>query len=720
MKKQKIAALLAVCVATCLSSAVIGCKGKTEEPAKPETPAPVECECEHNEQGLAFYPQDDGTFAVGVGSGSRLSKIVVPDKYMDKDVTAVAEYGFSGANASSVTLPASVKNVYEHAFDGCKNLDTVVYGTKEVGTSDLVSVNGKVSWAEEGLTIGSYAFENTKFMSVNLEDSADNDTIVNCHIDSRIEGSTVKVSAAINDVTDRVATTAIPYHEVKKDFDVNFGTYGEFKKISVEVDCGNDKKLTVSGVPSVSVTADEYVLAPLSASYPVLVFSLKMKDISDNYTIPTFVGLERTSQYDWSKLPQNVYTIPNVVSGQAIANDNKAYAEYIKELYKLNTRSKFHLYITDTMPEVILQMFHANNIPTENWDAVMLSDGVGSAGNLSTTYNVDDPDALYAKMKTEWNTLKAAVTKSGYSTETIYDKITLPRDDTGYAIMSKYAFVVANEESNVSWWVNRFRPSENLSAIKAEFVTKIQKAAIEYNTNALLKALDDNEQAAFKQLYKFNDNMFEDAEKQHKDVIMILGTDWNNENGNLYDYIKMTVAMYGTTDYVYYYKGHPGYPTSLYPGRQQYFDDLADEGYEIHELDNAIAAEIILFYKPDVYMVGYRTSTFDSAESQDKALLVFASKEACASETYKKLFDSFASKIADNDAFTSSHSGISLESDRTYYLIEFNNTEEYPTQVANYNKHEIAIYDTVEKTIKYYKNDGGSSYREVNANGENV
>ena len=48
---------------------------------------------------------------------------------------------------------------------------------------------------------------------------------------------------------------------------------------------------------------------------------------------------------------------------------------------------------------------------------------------------------------------------------------------------------------------------------------------------------------------------------------------------------------------------------------------------------------------------------------------------------------------------------------------------EYQTQIDNFNKHEIAIYDTVEKTVKYYKvsdSDGQKTFTEVDADGNPI
>ena len=680
---------------------------------------------ESNPQGLAFYPQDDDTFAVGIGSAIRLSEIVIPDKYLDKNVTAIAENGFNGGiYLKELKLPDSIKEVADHAFDGCVSLEKIHYGKNVVTPNDVISVNGVSTWKADGLVVGNDVFANSSFMTVDFEDSHDNDTFVDLYINSWIKDSTLRFSAALNTVTDLVAEHSLNYSSVKTHYTVDFKTYGLFKNIKVELVKSENAKIAIADVPAVAVTADEYNFAPLTASYPVLVFTLKLHEISDNGNIPTFVCMDRNNQYDWNNLPYNAQVMPfakrsSTTSNAAFHPLRDGLSAYIKELYEINPNSKFNLYIGDNYGEVVLQMFVANRIPEENWSAVMFSDGAGTAGILSDTYGVDNPTAKYNEMKANWEEIKKFVYDSGtFDIQAVSAKVKYIGASNVFQLLERYAYVMTKEESNISWIVNRLRATENLTAINQKdptFVNGILATVQQVYTNNLLSALTAEQAENFKALYKFNSDMFAEAEKQEKDVIMILGTSWDAEDGNLYDNVKMLVELYGTKDYVYYYKGHPGYPTSQYTGRQAYFAALADEGYEIYELDNAIAAEIILFFKPDVYMAGYNTSTFDSVEGADKALLLFGSKADMQTQTYAKYFDVFASVLTDKSAYN----GISFNDSDKYYLIEYNNTPEYASQVANYNKHEIAIYNASDKTIKYYKLSSGT-YTEVKEDGSAI
>lgn len=701
-----------------------GDKGEQGEQGKPGEQGPGYWES--NPQGLAFYPQDDGTLSVGAGQAILLSEITVPENYNNKAITGV--YDFSDCkNLKKLNLPDGIKKISEGAFENCTKLNEIVIGETQL---NVLVFNNIFAAVDRDITVGNGAFANTGFMSVTIEDSADNDTKVILTVKNNLPQATkLTITNALNSVTDIrfVNTVELSSSVSEEKFAIDFGTYGLFQDIDLELFQGTQKCLFIENACGVAVTADEYNFAPLNASYPVLVFSLKTHEITENGKIPTFVYLERIAQYNWEKLPAGVQCVPYTTRHHATQVSDfhglrAGMAQYIKELYELNNDSKFHLYLVDNYCELILQMLVANRIPEENWTATFLSDGSGTAGLLSSTFGVDNPNQKYAEMKENWEEIKEFVYDSGnYNSQAISDRVKYLGSGREYQILERYPYVITREQPNVSWIVNRLRATENLLSINEKdpaFVTELLNHVEQVYTNNLLSALTEEQAETFKQLYKFNSDMFDEAEKQGKEVIIILGTSWSGESGNLYENIKVLVELYGTEKYVYYYKGHPGYPTSQYIGRQEYFNALAEEGYDIHELDNAIAAEIILFFKPDIYMSGYATSTFDSVESQDKALLLFGSKEDFNNYTYSKYFDVFVSSITDNTAF----GNIALETGKQYYLIQYNNFEEYENQIENYKKHEIAIYSAETKDIKYYKvvDAESKTYREVNQDGSEI
>jgi hypothetical protein len=334
-------------------------------------------------------------------------------------------------------------------------------------------------------------------------------------------------------------------------------------------------------------------------------------------------------------------------------------------------------------------------------------------------------------MEENWKEIKDYVYQNGYDQQTLMSKIKYIGANGQFQVLERYAYVIAKCQTNVEWQVNRLRTGENLSAVTAkspEFASDIVSTAKSVNLATLLGKLNEEQSVIFKNLYHFSDEMFSEAQTQNKKVMIILGASAANEGtasgdgANFYNYVRMTMEFYGD-DYLYYYKGHPGYPTSLYPSRQTAMDKLAEDGFVLYELDNSIAAEIILFYNPDVYMSGWSSTTFESVQSDSMACTLYnvslENKGNTSYSNYSAMIDTFITKLAEG---ASEYSGITLDSTHTYYLIQYNHKTadgevEYKTHEENYSKHEIAIYDANEKTITYYHKGDDSSYSVVNADG---
>lgn len=119
-----------------------------------------------NAQGLDFYLKDDGTYAVAIGNAKYLSEIVIPETYLGKAVTEIADYGFNSAqnlkNLKKVTIPDSVISIGSEAFSYCESLTSVVIGDGVItigygafyGCKSLTSV----AIPDTVTSIGDYAF----------------------------------------------------------------------------------------------------------------------------------------------------------------------------------------------------------------------------------------------------------------------------------------------------------------------------------------------------------------------------------------------------------------------------------------------------------------------------------------------------------------------------------------------------------------------------------
>ena len=144
---------------------------------------------------------------------------------------------------------------------------------------------------------------------------------------------------------------------------VDFGTYGPF---NVSVDYIKDGVIKTTQHETVGIVADEYNLAPLSASFPVVLYSLAYWDIStspNGGSIPSIVMLDRPSAYNWSSLPNGMYAMPFMTESEnATSSDWSIFADYVASLHELNPDSKFHLYINDITCALIHRIIYAGTV----------------------------------------------------------------------------------------------------------------------------------------------------------------------------------------------------------------------------------------------------------------------------------------------------------------------------------------------------------------------
>ena len=79
------------------------------------------------DDALAYYPLDDGTYAIGVGTAKYLSNIVIPSSYHGIKVTRIADEGFANLkNLRTLVMPSTIVTVGEKAFYSCTRLKSLV------------------------------------------------------------------------------------------------------------------------------------------------------------------------------------------------------------------------------------------------------------------------------------------------------------------------------------------------------------------------------------------------------------------------------------------------------------------------------------------------------------------------------------------------------------------------------------------------------------------
>lgn len=504
--------------------------------------------------------------------------------------------------------------------------------------------------------------------------------------------ASVKVTAAIKynnnvirQVEKEVSLTGLPEVE----FQMDFGNYAKYY-VTVEYKVSG---VTVETQQQVfGVTASEYNLAPVSATLPVLYFSLSLWDINVSDTtgnpVPTIVMLTRASAYDWDNLPDNVYGMPYMTDEQLHSgSDHIIYANYVKDLYEMNPESKFHLYINDIDCSVIQWIIYANQIPEGQYTITMMSDGSATYSIMNDTYGVEDPQAKHQELIQTWNEAKAEAYETGTWTS-----------DWGWHSHWDCMYAVLSCEPGTQWWVAK----NNLftSGDDNVFAEQLSNDVTVKNVNTMLQNLTakgDETVEQFKSLYNFNDEYFTEAEQQGKQVMLLLGTYVSNEK-NFEDYAELTKLYYGD-DYMYYYKGHPNTPTGLYPEKQEELDRL-----NITDVDSSVAAELILFFNPDIRLTGYGSSTFNSTSEEMACGLFDMTKETAlspdSSVDYSGI-DWFASYI-DKSAVDSSIAQLA-PNDRCY-LVELSD------EVIAETTYDIGIYDAQNQILNFYSISDDGNY----------
>ena len=463
--------------------------------------------------------------------------------------------------------------------------------------------------------------------------------------------------------------------------------YAYYGKQKVEVTIYDSGIYKTTRNTTVNVSTDKYIIAPITATMPVTLFTLSLENITNNFTTPTFVWFKRSGAWDWSNLPQNVYPMPIANTADFLnSNENKIYSmtsSWVKELYEINKNAEFDFYYNDYFAYGWLDATIANGIPASNYHVTLLSDGTASFEYFNKHFN--NPETYtdeYNKMKADYDKVKSQVAKNHRYTKLSSYKI-------GAEKIREYAYIMANEEDNVDWWLTRINGTmatnnpDLFAEISSNTSIKVK------DLNGLLNALNEDGKALVKSLYNFSDTMFEKAYQENKNIMVILGT-WTEteQSTNFNEYVKATMAHYGS-NYIYYYKGHPKNPTNSVSGKLESLTKLG-----LIDVDSTIPAEIILFFNPEAFVSGYTSSTFVSVQ-EDKCCALFDSTKDAFSQSYKDNLQFFISKLPASSP---------LATGDKCFLLEFNDTTNY----------EIAVYNASKNTLTYYKKNDNNEYVAIN------
>lgn len=466
-------------------------------------------------------------------------------------------------------------------------------------------------------------------------------------------------------------------------------TYG---KNIVEVTAYNGNK-TSTKKEEIDIFTDEYIIAPLVATMPVTSFSLQLKQITNNYTIPTFVWLQRGSAWDYSKLPENVYLIPegNYSSMSGYNDAGVMYSKtsaWIKELYEMNNDSTFHFYCNDFHPYGWMQAFIVNEIPASNYDVTLLSDGTASTAVFNRNFAGADAIEKLSQSNEKYEQFKKDIMSLGYGYN---DKNLKSKIDT--RSINNYVFSMLENEDNVKLILtNKYNlsnePSQS-SEMNTWIANKISEGKITISglggLLSNLQAQGDEEVARIKALYNFSGDYFADAIDNNKTAMVIMGTRTASEN-NFKAFVAATKAYYGTENYSYYYKGHPGTPTDLDANKAKMLNEIG-----LTDVDSNIAAELIFFFSADkveLIATGYDSSTYNSLPEEQVGGIWGIRLNDISSERKDKV-DFAITKL------TSSNSDYGSLATENSYLLEFKDTTNYEFAIYNYKTNTLKFYKTV-------------------------
>ena len=247
-------------------------------------------------------------------------------------------------------------------------------------------------------------------------------------------------------------------------FSMDFCDFGKFT-VTARFTKGGATVAGSTTSQTVGIVADEYNIAPLTATMPVTMFSLSLWGDGNIRTAgPTIAMLMRAGAWDWSSLPgarngmYGVYGLPYLTEAQisyqaadydeesAVFKRNAAvFSAYVADLYALNGSSRFNLYLGDNFTWVIHEMLYANKIPTSQCTINVLSDGSGSYSSFSGAYSSANPSSEHASLTGGWASAKSYAyangkAMSGYSSATYNDKL---------------AWAAVDTEPSASWWLAR-------------------------------------------------------------------------------------------------------------------------------------------------------------------------------------------------------------------------------------------------------------------------
>ncbi len=476
-------------------------------------------------------------------------------------------------------------------------------------------------------------------------------------------------------------------------YNLKFPHYGEY--VATFKYYKGKKAVYSYKVKNIGIIAEKYNIVALGGTFGPMLYTMTLwKDgvrIQDGNPVPTIIALSRPSAYDWKKLPKHVYKNPyqKYNKDENFEAKVREMARYVKTLHKLNRYSKFHVVTTDPSLRIIFNLMYENKISDKMFDADLYTDGTSTYFYFNEMYEKgQDQEKKTQIMVDAWNKAKRKALKGK---KVDFNKMPYYRENSTTWVLARYTYASVVANSNFRWFVSRV--NDTFKCENKEFLEKAKQKATIVNTKDALNELSltgEKNLAEFKALYHFNDKMFEKARKNNKKVMLLMGGRADKEV-NFAEFTKFLKKYYGT-QYEYYYKGHPGTPTKLFPEKQKQLDEL-----KVIDVESSIAAELILFFNPDVYISGMSDSTLNGAYKKGHTF-AFLGKRVSEINTINngQVFKYFFTKITKD------------YEQKIKELCTEDGAFESSFLVEDRDSSDIMIYNSNNETIKQYqKNDNG-------------
>ena len=463
------------------------------------------------------------------------------------------------------------------------------------------------------------------------------------------------VTVSYRDINSRTVTYKLDQYDLLKGYVEVEGNFG--------INAVKAYALKANGVASetvdleVKLSAKEYNICPLIATVPVTIYSLSFPTYTENYSIPTLFYLERGTAWSYAHLPENTYAIPLYTSAELLqtrrGNYQERAADYVKELYSIDSTSKFNFYVNDMWCDAWFRSVYPLGMPEEQFTVKLLSDGTWSYSWFNEQFNVAKGAANRAKYSEVWERAKTKMKENHDFKDSYLEGV--PFRNFVLAWIED-----ASLKGSVKWLINRIDTiqSDDYPEIKQLVADLYNEGTIErFNFGTMYNNLSDEDKEIVKSLYNLGDYFESSTEKGHTPVIT-LGT--NNEPF-LEDYLKMSQDIFGE-EYDLYYKGHPARPTYDNDPKKKVFEKLGME-----ELPASLAAELFYYFYPEnVKYCGYGSSTFTNV-GDDPSVLVWGERYETRNASYGDNLEYFVSPVEKGDDL---YGSVVANEENSFFLVQ--------------------------------------------------